>query len=151
MSKTFKNGLPTDIDIRALFDAFGLPAEGSVIPYADVTAIIKTPSHSARWLTVTARWRKHLEREHGIYTLARDGVFTVMTPSMQLEHGVKKQTKGVRQIRGSIRVLGGIATERLTDVERKRLTHTQQNNATALFSMQQGVRRSPVSLPQARA
>lgn len=151
MSKTFKNGLPTDIDIRALFDAFGVPAEDVAIPYAEVTAVIKTPERSARWTTVTNRWRRRLIKEHNVYMSAREGAFRVMNPATRVDHGAQQYRSGTRKMRKCYVVIGTTDHARLTPEQKAVATHLQHNAATAYQAARISAKRALPELPQARA
>lgn len=151
MSNTFKNGLPTDIDIRALFEAFGVPAEGVAIPYADVTATIKAPERSGRWITVTNRWRKRLIKEHNVYLAARDGMFRVMDPATRVEHGAQHYRSAARHHRKCYTVIGTTDQARLSPEQKALATHLQHNAATAYQTARISSKRALPELPQARA
>ena len=151
MSKTFKNGLPTDIDIRALFDTFGVPKEGDVITYEAVTEAVKTPTRSPRWATVTSRWRKRLVKEHNVYLQARDGAFRVMDPGTRVDHGAAQYRGAARKVKKAYVVIGTTDHTRLSAEQKAIATHIQHNAATAYQSMRISAKRALPELPQARA
>ena len=86
--KLYFGGIPTDIDVRALREAFpesGLKV-GQLIPYAAVEAIVKTPKDSCRFKTITGRWRRLVERDSEIILGAEKGQgFRVLDNSEKLE------------------------------------------------------------------
>ena len=151
MSKHFQNGLPTDIDIRALFEAFSVPAEGAVIPYDNVTATIKTPETSSRWRTVTARWRKRLIKEHNVYLLARDRAFRVMDPATRVDYGATQYRSGTRRLRKCHNVIVTTDQGRLTAEQRVVATHLQHTSATAYQALRISAKRPQLELPKPRA
>lgn len=151
MSNTFKNGLPTDIDIRALFDAYGVPKEGDAITYDDVSRLIKTPTRSPRWVTVTNRWRKRLIKEHNTYLSARDGEFRVMDPATRVEHGAQHYRSAARHHRKCYTVIGTTDQARLSPEQKALATHLQHNAATAYQTARISSKRALPELPQARA
>jgi hypothetical protein len=53
MSKVYFAGLPTELDVRALWERYGVPPEGVAMPYDEVAAVIKTPVGGHRFKTRT--------------------------------------------------------------------------------------------------
>lgn len=149
--KPFKNGLPTDIDIRALTDAYGVPAVGASISYEDVAALIKSPARSSRWTTVTNRWRKRLFKEHNVLIEARDGAFRAMDPAARVDHGAGKYRSGVKHFRRAYTVIGTTDTSQLSAEQKALATHIQNSAATAITAARISAKRSLPSLPTAIA
>lgn len=93
----FAAGVPTEPDVKALFDRFGTPAEGTLISYADVEALIRCPVNSARFKTVTHRWRREMEDDHHIYLAAERGLgFRALNPTERTRTAKGKFRSGMR-------------------------------------------------------
>lgn len=144
----FKNGLPTDIDIRALIDAYGAPTEGTSIPYEDVSKLIKSSTRTPRWVTVTNRWRKRLIKEHNVYLLARDGAFTVMDPASRVDHGAQHYRSAARHHRKCYTVIGTTDQTRLSAEQKALATHLQHSAATAYQAARISSKRPLPQLPE---
>lgn len=125
-------GLPTDVDIRSLREAFGVPEVGASISYADVSACIKTPVGSNRFRTVTQMWRTRLIREHNVYLSARDGAFTAMSAPERVDHGAFKLRSGVRAMRKAHAVVGATDRSQLTDQQKAQADHVIHIAATTI-------------------
>lgn len=62
MTRPFIGGLPTDIDVKRLLEAFPSISPGFVITYTEVSLVIGVTHGSTRFRTVTNAWRKRLLR-----------------------------------------------------------------------------------------
>jgi len=144
----FFGGIPTDIDIRALRDAYP-PSSltvGRKITYAEIGGVIKTSPDSDRWRTVTGRWRRFLDAENGILLHAADGThFTVSNDHEKLDLAGSKLLSAGRAVKRSFRVLGLTDRKALTEPERERHDHIAAR-AGAILAIKQVKR--PVDLPQ---
>lgn len=115
MAKVYFAGLPTDIDVRAIIEKWGVPSEGVPISYEEIAALIKVPVASCRFKTVTGAWRRRLRREHDIYLLARHGAFTVRDPVQRVEFGSLKIRTGARAFRTAVKVVVTTDRKRLSN------------------------------------
>ncbi len=119
-SGVFGGGVPTDIDLRRLREAF--PPDslkvGTLIPYANVAAAILCEVNSYRYRTVTNRWRKIIEAEHGkiIGTKAKEG-FIVLDDHEKLDLSSAKLRSSRRAARRSLQVAAKIDRKELTESE----------------------------------
>jgi len=104
----FSVGMPTDVDVRRLVDQFGTPGIMTLIPYADLEGCLKMRRDQLRFRTVTAAWRKKLEREHNLMTVAvpNEGFRVLDNPgrvdsvSRLYKHGLRRIMKsGERALR----------------------------------------------------
>lgn len=140
-------GIPTDVDVRALRSAFGLPQVGESISYAAVADVIKAHVGSPRFRTVTNRWRSQMVREHNVYIAARDGAFTAMTAPERIDHGAAKLRTGVRAMRRAHSVV--VATDRslLTDEQRARADHLQMVTTSVIQAARLQAKAAPPVLP----
>lgn len=141
-------GLPTDIDVRALFEAFGVPNEGVVIPYETVAAVIKSPVTSNRWKTVTGRWRRRLVAEHNVYMLARDGAFSRRDPAQRIELGAGDLRSAYRRVRRSHIVTEGTDRSRLTEEQKKQADHILMTTGALMSAARLQARNEKPSLPK---
>jgi hypothetical protein len=118
----FFGGVPTDIDLRLLREAFP-PAEltvGRLLPYPSVARAIKSEVGSCRYKTVTNRWRKVLESEHGLIvgTKAGEG-FIVLDDHEKLDLSSSKIRSSRRAARRSLQVAAKIDRKALTEPEQR--------------------------------
>lgn len=149
MSSVFFGGLPTDIDVRTLREHFGVPAEGALMSFETVAALIKTPLGSPRFRTVTTAWRKALEREHNIIIVVRQAQFVAAKPGDRIDLGSRKLRTGARAFRRAHIVVEGTDRTRLTEAERKQADHVSMTTATAMQAARLAARKPQPQLPQA--
>ena len=137
--KLYFGGIPTDIDVRALREAFpesGLKV-GQLIPYAAVEAIVKTPKDSCRFKTITGRWRRLVERDSEIILGAEKGQgFRVLDNSEKLELSCQKLRSGVKSTRRSFHVAGYVERKALTAEEAKRYDQMTSRAASIMAAAQ---------------
>ncbi|MBI5259780.1 MAG: hypothetical protein HY855_24990 [Burkholderiales bacterium] len=102
MSKVHFGGIPTDVDVRKLADAFGVPAVGCEISHEDVERALGVDRHQHRYRTVTVAWRKKLEDSHGVVIGCIPGVgFRSLDEGEQMDAGFDAIKSGARkQLRG---------------------------------------------------
>jgi hypothetical protein len=126
-------GIPTDIDIRALREAFPTSAftVGMTISYDAVEKVIDCASTSHRWKTVTTRWRKLVEKDTGIIIGVKSGTFVVLDDHEKLDLSYSKMRTSFRATRRSVHVVS------LTD--RKALTEEEQKQYDVLTSRQRAM------------
>ena len=117
-SPIFGNGVPTEPDVVALTQRFGVPVEGQPIAYQEVADAIRVPVRSCRFRTVTQAWRKSLRAAHGIILAARNSEFVVRDPSSRVMLGKSKTHSGVRCFAEAIDIVVGTDRGRLTEKEK---------------------------------
>lgn len=122
-AKVFFAGLPTEMDVRTLFEKFGVPKEGESIGYAAVSDAIQTPIGSARFRTITTAWRNRIRREYNVYVQARDGAFSARTPSDRISHASAKFRTAGRAMNFGTREAELTDPSRLSEVERAHREH----------------------------
>ena len=66
----FATGVPTKVDVDELAEKIGAPAVGSTVAYSTVEAIIHVGHRENRFRTITAAWRKLMEKEHNLLSEA---------------------------------------------------------------------------------
>lgn len=126
-AKVFKNGIPTDADVKRLRMAF--PDEdmhpGDTIAYDLIENLLGKNRRSYRFKTVCDRWRKLIEHESGIILVARKGVeFKVCDNSDKLQLSSDKARSSVRMARRSRQIGTRIDRNALSEDERKRFDIT---------------------------
>lgn len=145
MSAPRFGGMPTDVDVRALFEAFGVPAIGAAFHYAQVAEAINVPLASYRFRTVTWAWRMRLIREHNVYVRAGAGQFQAMDASERVDYGSAKLRTGVRAMRKAHTVVGSTDRASLTEEAKKQADHVLLMSATVIQSARvAAARRGPV-------
>lgn len=125
MSNLRFGGMPTDAEVRMLRDRFGVPEEGTPMPYNEIAQTIRQTERSNRYYTVVNAWRRFLRREHNVILRAGGGCFRAMSPSQRVDHSGDRVKSGLRTIRRAEQVLIGTDRARLTDEEKRRADHTQ--------------------------
>lgn len=123
-SKMYFGGLPTDVDVRALREAFGVPAEGAPITYEQVADVIHVAPGTARFRTVTNAWRSGLWREYGLLVVCSMKTFSVAPPPTRVDVATSKLRSSVKGLRKSGAIAAGTDTSRLTAEQRARHDHT---------------------------
>ena len=130
-SRLYFGGLPTEIELTRLTDAYGVPEEGWAVAYVDVAPIIGAAYPSARFRTVTTRWRKRLYRDHNVLIGAGRGHFTALAPSARLVHSANDIRSGVRRtMRGRAKLLATDRQRLPTPEEQREYDHAVQVSAS---------------------
>jgi len=131
--QTFLGGLPTDIDVRTIRDAF--PEEelaGEIADKQVIADLIKCDVRSFRFRTVTHRWRSIVERETGKIIGLRNGVFHVLEDDQKVDLACGKQRSAMRSVRRSVRVIGLTDRRALTDEDQTRVDHAARVAASLM-------------------
>ena len=103
MAKTFFRGVPTEVDVKRLEDAFGIPSEDTLIDYGEIENALQLAKDSSRFETVLRAWRGKLEREYNLLMVSVRGQgIKAATPDTRVTWASKKLKQGRRAIvRGS--------------------------------------------------
>lgn len=130
------NGISTAADVIKLNEKFGVPSEGTKIPYADVSAVIKHPPGEGRWYVITRAWRHQMFRMHNVWVEPfrnEEGdiepAFIVADPSMRLRRGVVNHNSGMRRLRRVGVLLATTDRGRLDSQGQQAWDHVSQRNA----------------------
>ena len=122
-ARLYFGGVPTDIDVRALREAYpdsGLTV-GKTIAYSEVERIVKVGKGSCRFKTVTGRWRRLVEKDSAVLIGVEAGKgFVVLDNKQTLELSCQKLRSGVRATRRSFHVAGYVERKELTADEQRR-------------------------------
>lgn len=149
MAKMYFAGLPTEIDLDKLREAYGVPKEGDVISYDEISKLIGVGVRSHRFVTVTTAWRRNLVREHNVYMKAHDGKFEVMNPSARVNLGSQKLRTGARCFRKANIIVTSTDTGRLTAEQKEQARHIQMITSAAIQSARLKDRSERPELPSA--
>jgi hypothetical protein len=109
MMGIFRGGVPTEIEVKRLREAFPDPAPGQLISYEDVAVIIGAKHGTNRFTAVTNAWRRSLLRADNIVvnTVAGQG-FQRLTEEDRSEADRtgwrKDQQRAARKVRDLSRV-----------------------------------------------
>jgi hypothetical protein len=118
------NGVPTDIEVKKLFEQIGLPNPGTVILYSQIEAIIGIKRNAPRWSSILSAWRKKLRRNNFIYTKAiKNEGLRVMTGPEQLIYGEDGIKRSIKAMESFAHAIVAIQPDRLSDGERQRADH----------------------------
>lgn len=136
----YRGGVPTDPEIRTLREAY--PEKdmqpGTVIPYADVEALIGVERGENRWLSITTRWRKMVERETGRVVLGVEpGVgFRVLDAVQKIDLGFSKMAAAVRNSRRAYVLTSRVEVAGLPSEEKDRLLTLQKRSGALIATAQ---------------
>lgn len=105
MGKAYFGGMPTDLDVRKLIEAFPALIEGARITHEEIEAVISVGRHSNRYRAITIAWRSKLLRDSNLEIGAVSGVgFEVRTSEGRMsssikgfQSGTKKQLRSVKR------------------------------------------------------
>lgn len=138
--KVFFGGVPTDPEVRQLRDAYPDAdlQPGAVIPYDDAAAVIGSPKDSARFRTVTTRWRSMVERESGKIVIGTEhGVgFKVLDNVQKISLGNAKLASAVKSSRRAYILTARVETKGLSQEEKDRLLLLQRRSGALLATAQ---------------
>ena len=146
--KVFVGGLPTDPEVRALRDQWpdSELAEGVVISYEDIEAVIGCKRRSNRFKTITTRWRKLLENNTGkVIFKAEPSGYKVLSDAEKVDLSSSKMDSAKRHARRAYVITARVDVSALSEDERGRMLSVQQRAAAITLAAQV---RSQVTLPQ---
>ena len=132
-------GIPTDIDVRRLFDKFGVPKVGDVITYTEIEAVIGVSHKTSRFWTVTVSWRNRLWRQSNrVSSAIPNEAFEFLDSHKRVTYSEKKAKEGMRKVVRASQV--AVATDRdgLSSDEIKTLDHIAFLGPA--FKLQMGVK-----------
>lgn len=119
-------GVPTDIDLKRLDDAFGVPEIGTIITHEDIENVIMVKWKSHRYATVTTRWRKMLERDHAVLMTAIKGEgYKAANARERVETASNKLGYGKRMIGRAVGIAARTDTRKLSQEVRGVCEHVK--------------------------
>ena len=121
----FQKGVPTGADVKKLMDAFGIPAQGTLIPYTEIESVINEEKGSYRWGSVISAWRRLLECTHNVILKAetRKG-YKALTDKERVHFCADGHKQGLKKI--------VVAGDRASRTNRKHLTEEERRAADYL-------------------
>lgn len=138
-SKLYFGGIPTEIDIRKLREAYpdGSLTVGRIINYTEVEALLRMKRTDNRWRTVTHRWRRLVEKESGVIVGTVDGeAFKVLDDHETLDTACGKLRTSVRCARRSLVLNTYVDRKKLTAEEGKRHDFLSARGAAIMAATQ---------------
>ena len=92
-------GVPTEPDVKRLRDRFGVPEEGTMVPYSEASELLGIDRHADRFVTVTTAWRKALYREHNVVmeSVANKG-WRCLPPNDRVRFSWQRYKGGLRRV-----------------------------------------------------
>lgn len=124
MSKLFLGGIPTDIDVRKLIDAFGKPEIGAEVTHEQIEEVLGIGRDTNRYRGVTLAWRKKLERDHNIRMGSAAGVgYRSLSPSERISAAIVGTQQGARKQLRAIRSSDRVVTDDPVLQKKQELLH----------------------------
>jgi len=142
-------GVPTDIDIRRLRDAFPDSdlTVGRLIPYERVAEIIGHAVASNRFKTVTARWRRLIEKDAAVIIGTEAGKgFKVLDNREMLDVACGKQRSAVKSVKRSFHVAGYVERKSLPEEDQRRYDILAARGASMMLAAR--LRGKPTEFPK---
>ncbi len=128
-------GLPTDFEIKKLQETYpptGMK-KGQVILYEEIEDLLSLARQNGRFRTVTNRWRKKVEDEHGIILAPqRAEGFRVCDEGEKLGLATNKLKTAGRMARRSYKIAGRVAVGELSIDQRQVYDHLVKRSAAVL-------------------
>lgn len=118
----FFGGIPTDIEVAKLEEAFGTPDEGVVLNYEDIDGVLGMSRDEARWRSVVGAWRKKLLREKNLTSrgVRNEGIL-FHNASQRVDHLKGRARQEVRRLVETNRLADTTPTKDLEMHERRSL------------------------------
>lgn len=131
MSPLFLGGMPTDLDVQKLMDAFGVPEVGSLIGYDKIAEVIGHERGEGRWRSITVAWRKKLDRESNLILKAVNNEgYRVLDAKGRVDFGGRVYKSGLRRVYRASAICAKTAKNGLTEDEIRVCDHIQRVGAT---------------------
>jgi hypothetical protein len=115
-NKLFYGKMSTDPDLRKLREQYpeNELRQGQVIPYREIERILGEKKGSARWNSVTNRWRRFVKRETLEQIETEPGVgFKVLTDQEKVEYAQKQREKSRKSVLRGVRTIVKVNPKRL--------------------------------------
>jgi len=116
-------GIPTAADVNLLMESIQVQKmkPGDLIPYADITDIIRQDKKSHRWISVTNAWRKKIEKDYNIILECdpTERAFRILPEGGKVQLSRKKLRTAASAARRSYVISGLVNVKQLTEDERR--------------------------------
>lgn len=118
----FFGGIPTDVDVAKLEEAFGTPTEGLVLHYEDIDEVLGMTKDEPRWRSVVGAWRKKLLREKNLTSrgVRNEGIL-FHDASQRVDHLKGRAKQEVRRLVETNRLANTTPTKDLEKHEQRSL------------------------------
>lgn len=112
MSKVHFGGMPTEIDVRAITEAFPDLREGTEIMHDEIVRVIRVEHGSNRYRAVTEAWRRQMLNQHNVEIAAVPGSgFRVLPPDERISGSIKGFQIGMRKQLRAVKRSGMVRTD----------------------------------------
>lgn len=129
--KSFFGGLPTEFDVKKMFERFGIPEPTQIISYDDIETCIAVKKNSFRFRTVTNAWRKQMELKHNLIFKAIPGNgFECLNPSGRVDFSFIKHGRGLKQVAKATNIAATTERTNLNPEELRRCDYVQNIGGT---------------------
>lgn len=124
--KLYFGGMSTDIELKALMDAYGEAETGTLIPHEDLESLVGSERNTNRFRTVVARWKRTMFAKCNLEVAARprEG-YVVLTPSERVQKAsddTKRIQTGLRRVHYRF---AAVPREQLSQQDARRADYSQ--------------------------
>jgi hypothetical protein len=144
--RMFFAGIPTRPDVEKLISKFGIPEEGRLFRWDEISETIDIDriKQASRFRTVCEMWRKRLEREHNIILISESGVGLIAaTPHDRVVVSGQKIKRSIRGLGKAERVLVTTDRARLNEDDKREYDFKIRLVATLRLTANTEVKRLP--------
>ena len=134
MGNLYFGGVPTELEVKALREAFPAMEVGQEITTEEVEKIIDVKKGESRYYTVTVRWRKEVERKDGLVIGQTPEGFRVLDDADKTNLSTKKLISATRLARRSRHVAALVDVSKLTPEQRKEFDHVAKASAAIILA-----------------
>jgi hypothetical protein len=137
MIEKIVSGVPTRTEVNALIEKFGVPEEGVVITYEEISKVIRHVYGTSRFRTIVSAWRKRIRREHEIEMAPRPRIgFEAACPKERVELSGCQIRRGVRALKKGEHIARNTDRARLDDDDKKKVDFitVTSTKATRMFA-----------------
>lgn len=114
-------GVPTKMDVDKLIEAFGVPSEGRLISYGEISREVGCDRDTTRFKTVVHAWRRRLYKVHNVVLDCEPNKgYRVADPTTRVVIAKGQHVGGLRRIRRAGAIAGTTSDDRL-DPEHRRV------------------------------
>lgn len=138
MGQTFRGGIPYQVDVNRLKDAFPITslAEGRVIKHDDLERVVKVRPGAQRYYGVINSWIGQMKHANGIFMVWEPSVgIKVLNPADILTFAETRTRQKMRQTRKAIQHFAWVDRSRLNDMDQQRLDHKMRISAAIRDSL----------------
>lgn len=135
-SNLFLGGVPTKPDVDKLREAFGVPAEGTLLPWKSIESACGLKRGTHRFTTVVVAWRKALDREHNVILGPCQGKGLVcLPPNERVQLSAGKVKSGVRMVGRGARISATSDRSRMSPESQATADHINRMSASIRLAL----------------